>query len=587
MTNPEIARLLRHVATSYTIMNEAKYRFQIIAYQKASDAIDQSITEITDLATEDNLSAIPGVGPSLQAYLSELVKNGKVRHFEEVMKDIPPAIFPLLDIPSLGPKKAFRLVNHFNFTNPRTVIADLKKIALENKIALLEGFGEKSQQDILRAIEEFSDGVNKVSRMVLPFASELADRLTDYLQKSPYVEEVYALGSLRRKKETIGDIDLAVASAHPSEVLDYFTSYPYAKRTIEKGDVSASILISGGKHIDLMVQPAAAFGSLLQHFTGSKEHNIHLRELALKKGLSLSEYGIKEKRQEKIKQYADEKALYQSLGLSWIPPEIREDTGEIELASKNELPRLIELSDIKGDFHIHSSFPIEPSHDMGKDSMEIMLNKAKELGYHYLGFSEHNPSQSKHTEKQIVSLLAKRKEFIEHISENNKGIRVISLLETDIMPNGNLAISDNALEYLDATLVSIHSVLGMNKLEMTKRVLKGMSHPKAKILSHPTGRLINERPGYELDWKEIFAFCRSENKALEINAFPTRLDLPDTLVREAINSGVKLVIDTDSHQVANMDLMQYGVSVARRGWATKDDIWNTKEYDIINKWLTS
>jgi len=587
MTNPEIARLLRHVATSYTIMNEAKYRFQIIAYQKASDAIDQSITEITDLATEDNLSAIPGVGPSLQAYLSELVKNGKVRHFEEVMKDIPPAIFPLLDIPSLGPKKAFRLVNHFNFTNPRTVIADLKKIALENKIALLEGFGEKSQQDILRAIEEFSDGVNKVSRMVLPFASELADRLTDYLQKSPYVEEVYALGSLRRKKETIGDIDLAVASAHPSEVLDYFTSYPYAKRTIEKGDVSASILISGGKHIDLMVQPAAAFGSLLQHFTGSKEHNIHLRELALKKGLSLSEYGIKEKRQEKIKQYADEKALYQSLGLSWIPPEIREDTGEIELASKNELPRLIELSDIKGDFHIHSSFPIEPSHDMGKDSMEIMLNKAKELGYHYLGFSEHNPSQSKHTEKQIVSLLGKRKEFIEHISENNKGIRVISLLETDIMPNGNLAISDNALEYLDATLVSIHSVLGMNKLEMTKRVLKGMSHPKAKILSHPTGRLINERPGYELDWKEIFAFCRSENKALEINAFPTRLDLPDTLVREAINSGVKLVIDTDSHQVANMDLMQYGVSVARRGWATKDDIWNTKEYDIINKWLTS
>lgn len=582
MTNREISRLLKDVAAAYAIKNESKYRFQIIAYLKASDAIEHSTTEVSDLAKEDKLQTIQGIGPSLQEHLKELVTSGKVAHFEKIMEDIPPALFPLLDIPSFGPKKAFKLVSHFKLTHPKTVIKELKELAEQGKIASLEGFGEKSQSDILRALHEYDKGVNKTSRMVLPFAGEIAEKLIAYMEQCPQVKKVYPLGSLRRRKETIGDVDIAVASHEPDKVIEHFVNYPYKDRVVERGPATSSLLITGGKHIDLMVQPPEAFGSLLQHFTGSKEHNVRLREFALKKGLSLSEYGIREKTNpEKLLQYHDEVAFYQALGLDWIPPEIRENTGEIELAEKHQLPHLVELKDIKGDFHLHSNFPIEPSHDMGIDTMETMIKKAESLGYRYLGFSEHNPSQSKHTPNQIVAILEKRSKKIEQLNKSNKNIRVFSLLETDILPNGSLAINDESLALLDAALVSIHSVFSMNKLEMTKRVLKGLSHPKAKILTHPTGRLINERPGYELDWDEIFAFCHAENKAVEINAYPSRLDLPDQLVRQAVEHNVTLFINTDSHAVDQMDLMQYGVSVARRGWATKDDILNAQEYNKL------
>lgn len=586
MTNAEIAKLLRHVAAAYIVKDEARYRFQIIAYQKSADAIESSTSEVKDLAKENKLESLPGVGPSIRGYLEELVQHNKVAHFDKVLDGVPEAMFPLLDIPSFGPKKAFKLVNHFDLGNKKTVIDDIKKLAQEGEIAKLDGFGDKSQADILQAINEFGQGVNKTSRMVLPYASEIADKLIGYLEKSPDVKKVFPLGSLRRKKETIGDVDIAVATDKPKEVLEYFVAYPLKERILEKGEATASILISGGKHIDLMVQPPQAFGSLLQHFTGSKEHNIKLREYALKKGLSLSEYGIKRKGQgDKLEQYDDEVKFYNALGLDWVPPEIRENQGEIELAASHKLPKLLELKDIKGDFHLHSSFPIEPSHDMGADTMEIMIEKAKSLGYQYIGFSEHNPSQSKHTAKQVYEILKKRSNKIEQLNKSNKSIRVISLLETDIMPNGNLAIDNSSLDLLDATLVSIHSVFSMSKAEMTKRVIKGLSHPKARILTHPTGRLLNQRPGYELDWKEIFAFCKSEQKMLEINAFPARLDLLDTLVKQAKDHKIKLVINTDSHAVNQMHLMRYGVDVARRGWATKDDILNALEYNEMIKWL--
>lgn len=588
MSNKQISQLLRDVAASYAIKNEAKYRFQIIAYQKAADAIEESTSEVKDLITEGKLESLPGVGPSIRQHLEELIKTGTVNHFEEVTKDIPEAVFPLLHIPSFGPKKAYRLVSHFHLSNPETVVEDLAKLADEGQIAELEGFGEKSQEDIKKAIAEYGKGVDKTTRMVLPFASELAEKLIAYMKKSSDVLEIYPLGSLRRRKETIGDIDLAVSTHEPEKVLNYFADYPYKERVLEKGAATSSILLTNGKHIDLMVQPPERFGSLLQHFTGSKPHNIHLREYALKKGLSLSEYGIKhEQNGETITDtYKDEKAFYHALGLVWIPPEIREDTGEIELAAKDKLPNLIELSDIKGDFHLHSSYPIEPSHDMGQNSMEEMIKKAESLGYKYLGFSEHNPSLSKHTKKEVYEILLERSKFIELVKSKHKSVRIFSLLETDILPNGDLAIDSGCLELLDATLVSIHSSFSMNKTEMTKRIIKGLSHPKAKILSHPTGRLLNQRQGYEVDWSELFAFCKSENKALEINSWPARLDLPDTLVRQAKEQGVKFFIDTDSHAVDQMDLMQFGVSVARRGWAEKHDILNAQEYNKLAEWFT-
>lgn len=585
MTNAEIATLLRNVAAAYTIKDEKKFRFQIIAYQRAADAIDNATSEVNDLFKEDKLESLPGVGPSIRQHLEELIRNGKVKHFQELMEGLPESVFALLDVPSFGPKKAYKLVTTFKLNDPVSVIADLEKIAKEGKIASIEGFGQKSQSDILQAIQEYKLGRAKTKRMVLPFASELAEKVLAYLKTSKAVIQAQPLGSLRRNLSTVGDIDFAVATNFPDEVIKHFIDYPYKDRIIEQGPATASILISGGKQIDLMVQPEDAFGSLLQHFTGSKHHNVHLREYALKKGLSLSEYGIRKTKQKTLQKYDTEEKFYKAIGLQWIPPEMRENKGEIELAANNKLPKLVELKDIKGDFHIHSSYPIEPSHDMGKNTMEEMLKYAEKLGYEYLGFSEHNPSASKHTSAQIYSIMAKRKEKIEQLNESNKYVRSINLLELDILASGKLAIDEKALSTIDAAIVSIHSNFSMNKEDMTKRVLEGLSNPKAKILSHPTGRLLNIRPGYELNFDKIFDFCIKNNKALEINAWPARLDLPDTLVFEAIKKGVKFTIDSDSHASWQMDMMRYGVEVAKRGWATKHDILNCLPYNDLMKWL--
>lgn len=584
-TNSQIAKLLRNIAAAYTIKDEKKFRFQIIAYQKAADAIENSSAEVSDLLKENKLDTLPGIGPTIKSHLEELFKTGKVKHFEWVLKGVPEAVFPLLDVPTFGPKKAQKLVAHFKLKKPETVVLDLENLAKEGKIAILEGFGDKSQSDILQAIAEYKLGKGKTTRMALPYAADIAEKLVSYLKAEKAAVDVQLLGSLRRMVATVGDIDIAVATKKPKVVINHFLAYPYKERVIEHGDTTASILVSGGRQIDLMTQPPESFGSLLQHFTGSKNHNIKLREYAITKGLSLSEYGIKKRTGQMVK-YVSEEAFYKALDMDWIPPELREDQGEVELAIKHKLPALIELKDIKGDLHLHSDFPIEPSHDMGQNSFAEMVKRAIELGYEYIGFSEHNPSISKHTKEEIYKILLKRKNTIERLKKTYEKIRIVNLLEVDILTNGDLAIDDKALSTLDAAIVSIHSSFSMDKTQMTKRVLKGLSHPKARILAHPTGRLLNERPGYELDFEEIFAFCKKNNKALEINGWPTRLDLPDAIVKEAVKNNVKMVINSDSHAVEQMTLAKYGVSVARRGWATAPDIVNTWGFTKFSKWLT-
>lgn len=586
MTNSEIAKLLNNVAAAYAISDEKKYRFQILAYKKAADSIEHVTSELKEVFKEGK--QLPGIGPSIKAHLEELFTKGKVKHFEDVLSKIPASVFPLLDVPGFGPKKAYKLVKEFNLKNPDTIIKDLTKLAENGKIGALEGFGQKSEQDILQAFKEYGLGKTKTAKMVLPYANELANKMIDYLKTSKDVVEASTLGSLRRKKSLVGDIDIAVSSKNPAKALEHFVSYPHTERVIEKGTRTASILTSSGRQIDLMVESPDGFGALLQHFTGSKDHNVHLREIALSKGYSLSDYGMRKKGEpdEKRILFKTEEELYKKLGMDWIPPEIRENTGEIELAQQNKLPKLVELKDIKGDFHIHSSYPIEPSHDMGQNSMKEMLQNAIRLNYSYLAFSEHNPSQSQHTHEQIYKILKRRSETIETLRKEYTGkIHIFSLLETDILPNGNLAIDDKALSLLDGTIVSVHSSFGMDRTKMTNRVLKGLSNPKAKILAHPTGRLLNQRSGYDLDWDKIFDFCKTNNKAIEINSWPLRLDLPDILVKEAVMHGVRLVIDTDSHATTHMDGMEYGVSVARRGFCTKDDILNTYEYNKVKEFF--
>jgi len=588
MNNQEVALLLREIAAAYQIKNEN--RFKIIAYERAADSIEHLNSEVKDLWDDGKLNEIPGVGISIASHLDELFRTGQVKHFKKVMKGLPKTMFSLLSIPGFGAKKAYKLAVILKLKNPKTAVNDLEKAAERGKIAPIEGFGEKSQQAIIETIKSFKRGQTKANRMVLPYASAAAQEVIAYLKKNSKVIRVDSLGSLRRMTATVGDIDVALATRAPQEVIDWFLRLFKIKKIIEKGEAGASVLLENGRQVDLRVQKPESYGAMLQYFTGSKHHNIRLREFALKKGFSLSEYGIKNVKTKGIAEFKSEKDFYQFLGLEWIPPELREDRGEVEAALEGKLPRLVKLKDIKGDFHSHSSFNLEPSHDLGFNSFEEMLIKAQERGYQYFTFSEHNPSVSNHSKKQIVETMKRRKEKIEQIKLSNKlarTVKILNSLEIDILPDGKLALPEKAFDYIDFAIVAVHSSFNQSREKMTKRVLLGLSHPKARILAHPTGRLLNQREGYELDWEVIFKFCQKNNKALEINCHPVRLDLPDILVREAIEEGVKIALGSDAHSAEAMEMMQYGLSVARRGWCKKDDILNTLDYNKVKEWLLS
>jgi DNA polymerase (family 10) len=583
MTNKEISHLLKNIAAA--LMVKGKNSFQVAAYERAAASIEHSTIEVKDLWDDNQLEEIPGIGSNLAKHLDELFRKGKVIHFERIFKDLPPAMFELMQIPGIGPKTAFKLCEELKIREAKNAISKLKKAALAGKIRLIEGFGEESEKDILEGINQ---QIRKEDRMLLPFAWELAQKVIDYLRKGLVGTKFEPLGSLRRMTATVGDIDLAVATEHPQKVLARFVAFPEAKKVVVSGRNTARIIHRSGRQIDLKTMKPEAYGALLQHFTGSKQHNIHLREIAQKKGLSLSEYGIKRQGEKKTKDYRSEKDFYQALSMDFIPPELREDTGEIEVAQKRELPQLVEVKDIRGDLHVHSSFVIEPSHDQGLDSFKTLLGKAQELDYEYLGLSEHNPSLSQHTSKQIIDILKRKKEQIDEINYSRVKklfVHAYNSLEIDIKTDGSLALPEKAFSYLDFAIASVHSSFRMSRKEMTQRVLRALEHPKIKVFGHPTGRKIGEREGYELDWEQIFSFCQKHHKFLEINAWPNRLDLPDTLVREAVKNGVKMIINTDSHKVEDLDLMPYGVSVARRGWATKNDIINTMSYNEFEKTL--
>lgn len=581
MTNKEVGRLLREVAAALEV--KGGNRFKIAAYDRVATAIEHATSEVKDLWDDNKLQEIPGIGVNLSAHLDELFRTGKVVHFEHIFRNLPPAMFEFLEIPGVGAKTAYKLCQELKIKEAKTALSRLKKALKAGKIRLIEGFGEQSEKDILEGLESLK---KRSERMLLPFAWELAQKVIEYLSKAKIGLRIDPLGSLRRMAATVGDIDLAIATNQPKKAIERFVSFPEVKEVVAAGGNTARVIHRNGRQIDLKTMNPQAYGALLQHFTGSKQHNIHLREIAQKKGLSLSEYGIK--KGGKVKKYGAEEAFYQALGLAWVPPELREDTGEIEAAQKKELPELVKTKEILGDLHVHSNFPIEPSHDEGADTFEVLLNKAQELGYQYLGLAEHNPSSSQHSSKQVIELLKRKKEEIDKLNYSrvkNLSVYALNSLEIDIKPDGSLALPEEALKYLDFAIASVHSSFRMPRQEMTKRVLSSLVHPKIKILGHPTGRKIGEREGYELDWEKIFTFCLKNNKYLEINAWPNRLDLPDTLVREAVKTGVKMVINTDAHAVGQMDLMPYGVAVARRGWATKNDIINTMSYNQLKKAL--
>lgn len=626
MTNLEIAELLRDVAAAYKLKQAVKNRFKIVAYERAADAAEHLSSEAKDLWDDKKLEGVAGIGSSIAGHLDEIFRTGKSEHFEKVMRGLPPAMFELAKVPGIGAKTAFKIANELKITGG-DALEKLETAAKAGKIESLEGMGEDSQEAILKAIKEVK---GRTTRLLLPYATQIADEIIEWLRTSKDPKRADVLGSLRRRSSTVGDIDLAVATNKPEDVLTHFTKYPKATRTLEKGKRTASIILPGNRQVDLMVETPDAYGALLQHFTGSKHHNIALREFALKKGYSVSDYGIRKIRKEakldseqarrskslpantthqglqagKIRKFSTEKQFYNFLGMDWIPPEIREGTKEIKAALEHKLPKLIELKDIKADLQVHSSFDIETSHDLGESSMEELVKKADSLGYKYIAFTEHNPSQRGHKGNQIIDILKRKKEKIDKLNSSMKksiqnrkktpprkgfagqGVeKVFNSLEIDILPNGKLPVPDAGLETLDFALVSIHSSFRLDRKIMTNRVLEGLTHPKVKIFAHPTGRKLNVREGIELNWPEIFEFCKKHGKWLEINAEPTRLDLPAMIVRDAVKEGVKLTLGTDAHQVDGLNNMQYGVSVARRGWAERKDITNTRSLEEFEKML--
>lgn len=584
MTNLQIAELLRSVAAAYQLKSAEKNKFKIIAYQRAADAVEHATSELKDLWDDGKLKDVPGIGSSIAQHLDEIFRTGKSAHFEDVMEGLPPSMFELMKVPGIGAKTGFRLAKELRVKSLR----GLKKAISQGKVSKMERFGEISEKRMEKSLEEVS---GRTRRQLLPHATLIANDIMNWMVEDKNVKRVDPLGSLRRQAATVGDIDISVASDNPEEVLEHFTKYPKAQRTLEKGTATSSIVVPGDIQVDLMVQPSEAYGSLLQHFTGSKHHNIALREYALKKGLSLSEYGIKNLKTQKQEKIKTEEEFYKRLGLEYIPPEIREDTGEIEAAKEGKIPKLIEVKDIKSDLQIHSSYDIETSHDVGDNSMEEIIEQGSKLGYEYLAFTEHNPAQTGHSAKRIVEILKKKREKVEQLNyslkkSGKKGIqKVFNSLEIDILPDGTLPVPTEGLEILDFALVSIHSSFRGDRAIMTKRVISALSQPKVKIFAHPTARKLEEREGVELNWPEIFEFCVKNNKWLEINADPARLDLPDTLVHEGIKLGVKFTLGTDSHHSDGMNNMPFGVSVARRGWATPGDIINTRTLNEFEKLL--
>ncbi len=580
-SNQEIAELLRSAAAALTI--KKGNLFQIRAYETAADGIEHLTSETKDYWQENKLDQIPGVGESIRNYLDEYFRTGKVKHFQNLEAGIPPVVFELLDIPGVGPKTALELAK-LGVKSRVNLSKQLNSGELVKK-----GFSVKLASKITSGLKEAD---NRTNRMLLPLAASQSRVISDYLKKGPGVVACDPLGSLRRQVATIGDLDFAVASKTPEKVVDYFLKMPGVNRVVSQGEAKVTVMLHTGLHVDLLVGDPDSYGALLQHFTGSKHHNIKLRSYAQEKGYSLSEYGVKKiigkevksKNKEKTISCKTEDQLYKLLGMQTPAPEIREDRGEIEAALRYKLPDLIKLEDIKGDFHLHSNFPLEPSHGPGINPIEEIVGNALALGYDYVGISDHSPSFTKHTFNEIKVLVITRNNYIEQIKSTSK-IRVLNGLEVDILTNGDISVPDKTLKTLDYAIAGVHSSHRMAKEEMTKRILKALSNPYVDILAHPTGRLLNERESYNADWEEVFKYCAKNNKLLEIDAYPNRLDLRDDLVKMAKGLGCKFIIDTDAHEISQMEVMPFGIAVARRGWVEARDVVNTWDYKKLAKWF--
>lgn len=569
MTNKEIGQILLQIAKILEIQDNAKNRFRIVAYERASQTVEsfaEELSEVYKKGGREALDAIPDIGESIAEKIEELLKTGKLKYLDEISKNVPASEVEFLKIPGIGPKTAVKIAKELKATS----IGDLKKKIESGKADKI--FQEKGRANILRGIEVLS---KLTGRLLLTEALPIAEDIVARIKEIPTVEQVDFVGSLRRWKETVGDIDIVATSKSPSMVIEKFTRLPIIDHIINKGETKSTILHEQGVQVDLEIVPNEEYGSLLQHFTGSKEHNVALRTYAQSKLMSVSEHGIKKgKTQHK---FDNEKGVYEFLGMDYIVPELRENRGEIARALKHQLPKLVELSDIKGDLHVHSNW------SDGTMSIEEIAEAGEKLDYEYIVISDHTVGLGIAGGLDEKDLRERQKE-IDAVQKKHPKIKILSSVEINIKANGDLDINDEMLGQLDLVTASVHTSFNQSKEVMTKRLIGAINHPHVDIIGHPSGRLIGQREPYEVDWPEIFKACAKTETALEISAFPNRLDLADYLCQEAKKFGVKFAISTDTHQPHHFELIRFGVAVARRGWLEKKDIINTSPLDDLLKW---
>jgi len=572
MKNQELSKIFFEIADYLDIEGVS---FKPYAYRKAALSLDDLKEDVGEIYRNGGVKAlkeISGVGEGIALAIEEYLKNGKIKYFEDLKKKLPLKVDELLKVEGLGPKKIKVLYSKLGVKN----LKDLEKVARAHKISPLFGFGEKTEQNILQGLEFLK---HSKGRFLLGDIMPTVRIVEDALRKQKEIRKISVAGSVKRQKETIGDIDILVSSDNPKKTAEFFISLPQVEKVWADGKTKCSVRFKAGFDVDLRMVPQESFGSALQYFTGSKEHNIATRKIAIEKGLKLSEYGVF--KGEKQIAGATEGDVYKAIGLPYIASEMREDDGEIQVALDGKLPVLVEQKDIKGDLHCHSNW------DGGKDSIEDMAKTAMDLGYEYIGISDHAklPIENGLDEKQLLKQHEAIKKLNSKFEIRNSKFRILHGCEVNILNDGSVDIKDEVLEKLDYVIAGAHSFFKMSKQEMTKRLIKAMENSNIDIIAHPTGRLIGRRDEFQMDFDKILEVAKKTGTILEINSAPKRLDLNGFNVRRAKAHGIKMIIDTDSHQKEQLSLMEYGVGQARRGWAEKSDIINTLPLEELLKYF--
>lgn len=572
LTNQEIIKILKEVVASMEVKGDQF--FKIRAYHTAILSIEGLTNSVLELWENKRLTEIPGVGSALVKHLDELFTTGRVKEFESKLAGLPEGMFELIGVRKIGAKTAYKLASTFNLKNRETALDEVKHLAEKGKIRELPGFGEKSEKEILDSITNLKMHKSEKMRTLLGAAEKIVLRIKDYMLSHKEIDYCEAMGSYRRRAPTIGDLDFAVSCEIPERALEIFLKFPEIHEVISQGDKKASVVLKNELQVDVRVIQKKELGSMLQYFTGNMQHNVLLRQYALQQGMSLSEYGIKYKGN--LEEFSDEKDFYKRLGLQYIPPEFRHGRNEIELAKENQLPKFIPYDSIKGDLHTHTT------DSDGENTLEQMVEKAISLGYEYIGIADHNQSLVSLGEAQVLSQVLKKKEKILNLNKHYHGkIKILFGMEVNILADNTLGLSDEIMSHLDYVIASIHTSMEMPREKMTERVIEALKNPYVKILGHPSGRLLNERQGIELNWTEVFKFCAQNEKYLEINSQPQRLDLPDDLVAEASKIGCSFVINTDSHNTESLNLINFGLDVARRGGLERSQVLNTKNLENL------